>query len=111
MRKKNLDIVAKACTDEEYKPYYSTTVFDVYDVQVCFEGYYHQQAYVIRPKNEDGVQLCVEYWFSDFAQCHNFMQRYNRHHSLRFWIMRQSHLNTRCTIVYLKWLSKIMRRL
>ena len=111
MRKKNLDIVGRACVDEEYKPAYSTTVFNVYEAMICFEGYYHQLSYVIRPKSEEGVQLSVEYWFSDFARCHEFMQRYNRHHSLRFWLTRQSHLNTKFTIVYLKWLSKIMRRI
>lgn len=111
MRKKNLDVVAKAYTDEVYQSAYSTTVFNVYEVMVRFEGYYHQQAYVIRPKDEDGVQLSVEYWFVDFAQCHDFMQRYNRHHSLRFWLMRQSHLNARFSVIYLKWLSKIMKRI
>lgn len=111
MKKSNLEIVAHATTNETYSTSYSTTIFNVYEVQVIFNGYYPQSAYCVRPKNEEGVQLCVEFWFADFGKCQMFMRLYNAYHSLRFWLMRQSNLNTKFSVMYLKWLSKVMKRI
>lgn len=111
MKKSSLEIVAHAAMDETFSTSYSTTIFNVYEVEVAFNGYYPQTAYCIRPKNEEGVQLSVEYWFADFAKCQAFMRLYNAYHSMRFWLLRQSGLNTKFSILYLKWLSKVMKRI
>lgn len=111
MKKSNLEIVGRSITNETYLSSYSTTIFNVYEIQIIFDGYYTQNAFCIRPKNEDGVQLRVEYWFADFAKCQAFMRLYNSYHSMRFWLMRQSNLNTKFSVLYLKWLSKVMKRI
>lgn len=111
MKKSSLEIVAHAATNEVYSTSYSTTIFNVYEVQVNFNGYYPQSAYCIRPKNEEGVQLRVEFWFTDFVKCQAFMRLYNSYHSMRFWLMRQSNVNSKFTVLYMKWLSKVMKRI
>lgn len=111
MKKSNLEIVASATTNETFMTSYSTTICNVYEVKVNFYGYHPQIAYCVRPKNEEGVQLAVEFWFADFRKCQMFMDMYGSYHSLRFWLSRQSNLNTKFSVMYLKWLSKVMKRI